>query len=103
MNKEEIKIEPINNGFKVSVEIPKKMLDLELNEYLNRIDEINRLIINDKKELYIRALVNRISEAIEYIKHSWWLREIQIYDTSKDLKGWEVEKILEILKGGSNE
>lgn len=55
----------------------------------------------------LQAKVNQLEtnrdEAIEYIKHSWWLREIQIYDTSKDLKGWEVEKILEILKGGSNE
>lgn len=100
MNKEEIKIEPIENGFKASIEIPKKMLDLELNEYLKRIDEINRLIITDKNELYIRALVNRISEAIEYIKHSWWLRTNQTYDTSKDLQGWEAEELLSILERG---
>ena len=38
-----------------------------------------------------------VKEAIEYIKHSWWLRFDQVYDTSKDLKGWEVEQLFEIL------
>ena len=51
----------------------------------------------------LNQLETNIDEAIEYIKHSWWLRTDQTYDTSKDLKGWEVEKIIEILKGGSNE
>lgn len=45
-------------------------------------------------------LENRIKEAIEYIKHSWWLRTDQTYDTSKDLKGWEVEELLSILERG---
>lgn len=44
-------------------------------------------------------LQQRIEKAIEYIEHSWWLRLDQVYDTSKDLKGWEVEQLLEILKG----
>ena len=45
----------------------------------------------------------RNDKATEYIKHSWWLRLDQVYDISKDLKGWEVEQLLKILKGGSNE
>ena len=44
-------------------------------------------------------LQQRLDKAIEYIKHSWWLRLDQVYDTSKDLKGWEVEQLLEILEG----
>ncbi len=91
MNKEEIKIEPIENGFKASIEIPKKMLDLELNEYLNRIDEINRLIINDKNELYIRELLNRIGKALDYI------------DIRFDNNGVISKELKEILRGSSNE
>lgn len=47
-----------------------------------------------------RELLKRINKAIEYIKHSWWLRTDQVYDTSKDLKGWEVEELLSILERG---
>lgn len=49
---------------------------------------------------YINQLETNIEEAIEYIKHSWWLRTDQTYDTSKDLKGWEVEELLSILERG---
>jgi hypothetical protein len=49
---------------------------------------------------YINQLETNIDEAIEYIKHSWWLRTDQTYDTSKDLKGWEVEELLSILERG---
>lgn len=48
----------------------------------------------------VNQLETNIDEAIEYIKHSWWLRTDQTYDTSKDLKGWEVEELLSILKRG---
>lgn len=50
-----------------------------------------------------------VEEAIEYIKHSWWLRLDQVYDTSKDLQSWEVEQLFGILnkikelEEGSNE
>ena len=96
MNKEKIKIEPIENGFKASIEIPKAVIDLELNEYLNRIDEINRLIITDKNELYTRELLNRIDNAMGYIKYC--------QTSDKDIfPVIEAEKMIEILKGGSNE
>lgn len=49
---------------------------------------------------YINQLETNIDEAIEYIKHSWWLRTDQTYDTSKDLKGWEVEELLSLLERG---
>lgn len=45
-------------------------------------------------------LKERINKAIEYIKHSNWLRQDQIYDSSCDMQGWEVKELLEILKGG---
>lgn len=41
-----------------------------------------------------------LNEAIEYIKHSWWLRTDQTYDTSKCLSGWEAEELLSILERG---
>lgn len=91
MNYKNIKIEPVDNGFKASVEVPKKVLDLELTEYLNRIDEINRLVINDKNELYIRKLLNRINKALEYI------------DIQFDNNGIIHNELTKILKGGSNE
>lgn len=43
-------------------------------------------------------LKQRINKAIEYIKHSNWLRQDQIYDTY-NMQGWEVKELLEILKG----
>jgi hypothetical protein len=49
---------------------------------------------------YIKQLETNRDEAIEYIKHSWWLRTDQTYDTSKDLQGWEVEELLSILERG---
>jgi AbrB family looped-hinge helix DNA binding protein len=54
----------------------------------------------DSPEARIKELETNIDEAIEYIKHSWWLRTDQTYDTSKDLKGWEVEELLSILERG---
>lgn len=59
----------------------------------------------DKKDVellldYINQLETNRDEAIEYIKHSWWLRTDQTYDTSKDLKGWEAEELLSILERG---
>lgn len=97
MDYENIKIEPISNGFKASVEIPKKILDLELNDYINRVDEINRLVINDKNELYIRELLNRIDKATEYLEYA--LDEEK--ETPSKYKDWRLD-LLEILKGGSN-
>lgn len=44
-------------------------------------------------------LQQRIDKAIEYIKHSNWLRQDQTYDNSCDMQGWEVKELLEILKG----
>lgn len=54
----------------------------------------------DKLQQKVNQLETNIEEAIEYIKHSWWLRTDQVYDTSKDLKGWEVEELLSILERG---
>ena len=48
----------------------------------------------------VNQLETNRDEAIEYIKHSWWLRTDQTYDTSKDLKGWEVKELLSILERG---
>lgn len=66
----------------------------------------NNMLLYKPKELcvncYIEA-IKRIDKAIEYIEHSWWLKLDQVYDTSKDLKGWEVEQLLKILKGEENE
>ena len=58
--------------------------------------------LNDYKQLQqkVNQLETNIEEAIEYIKHSWWLRLDQVYDTSKDLQGWEVEELLSILERG---
>lgn len=49
---------------------------------------------------YINQLETNRDEAIAYIKHSWRLKFDQVYDTSKDLQGWEVEELLSILERG---
>lgn len=109
MNEEKIKIEPINNGFKTIVEIPKKILDLELNDYINRVDEINRLVINDKNELYIRELLNRIDKAIQDIEtFKDDIKKFQEQDIinhqniSIGLVGIRLNTFLKDLKGSDN-
>jgi hypothetical protein len=63
---------------------------------------VNYIDVEDYKKL--QAKVNQLEtnrdKAIEYIKHSWWLRTDQTYDTSKDLQGWEVEELLSLLERG---
>ena len=48
----------------------------------------------------VNQLETNRDEAIEYIKHSWRLKFDQIYDVSKDLRGWEAQELLEILERG---
>lgn len=56
----------------------------------------------ENKELKekVNQLETNIDEAIEYIKHSWRLKFDQVYDTSKNLSGWEAEELLSILERG---
>lgn len=54
----------------------------------------------NKLQAKVNQLETIIDKAIEYVKHRWWLRTDQIYDTSKDLKGWEVEELLSLLERG---
>lgn len=49
---------------------------------------------------YINQLETNRDEAIEYIKHSWRLKFDQIYDVSKDLRGWEAQELLSLLERG---
>ena len=88
MNKEEPKV---LTRMRLSCCWGDNLNEKELNEV---VDYIN----------WLQAKVNQLEtnrdEAIEYIKHSWWLRTDQVYDTSKDLKGWEVEELLSILERG---
>lgn len=61
---------------------------------------LNLMHTDKVKTEMINQLETNRDEAIEYIKHSWWLRTDQTYDTSKDLKGWEAEELLSILRRG---
>ena len=90
MNKEEITRKSIfMTGFRSKLTYPFSLEDLE---------EVEAII--DYYEQKVNQLETNIDEAIEYIKHSWWLRTDQTYDTSKDLKGWEVEELLSLLERG---
>ena len=79
----------------------KELIDT-LKEYADGFTGVLAPTEEDVKALldYINQLETNRDKAIEYIKHSWWLRTDQIYDTSKDLQGWEVEKLLSILERG---
>ena len=61
---------------------------------------LNLMHTDKVKTEMLNQLEANINEAIEYIKHSWRLKFDQIYDTSKDLQGWEVEQLLSILERG---
>ena len=61
---------------------------------------ITEIYKNEQLQQKVNQPETNRDEAIEYIKHSWWLRTDQIYDTSKDLQGWEVEELLSILERG---
>lgn len=73
-----------------------------LQQKVNQLEEENKQFQQANVEFVSQnnKLQHRIYEAIEYIKHSWWLRTDQTYDTSKDLKGWEAEELLSILERG---
>ena len=69
-------------------------------EFCTRSENIKHAYKNNLRNKQVgNTYKKRCQLAIEYIEHSWWLRLDQVYDTSKDLKGWEVEQLLEILKG----
>lgn len=69
-----------------------------LDNIYNYIEKIEAE--NQQLQQKVNQLETNRDEVIEYIKHSWWLRTDQVYDTSKDLKGWEVEELLSKLERG---
>ena len=81
-----------------------KQLKEKINIYENP-DDMTLMFMwcDEKAKDKIKDLQHKIDKAIEYIKHSWWLRTDQVYDTSKDLKDWEAIELLEILEGKENE
>lgn len=92
----ELRLKPIL--FEKNVEYgTNKIIDL-----LNDLQQENKQFRQANVEFVSQnnKLQHRIYEAIDYIKHSWWLRTDQTYDTSKDLQGWEVEQLLSILERG---
>lgn len=95
----------MNKEDKITFEDLANWLDKPLsNSDIDLINFILTSIENRYKHFELQQKVNQLEtnrdEAIEYIKHSWWLRTDQTYDTSKDLKGWEVEELLSILERG---
>lgn len=79
-------------------EIYERTKDFGRTQFVRELMRLQR----ENKELQqkVNQLETNIDEAIGYIKHSWWLRTDQTYDTSKDLKDWEVEELLSILERG---
>ena len=60
----------MKEGTTVKLDIPR-LSDFEIKQSVNYglsiTDELNKLIIKDSNERYIRELLNRINKAIEYI------------------------------------
>ena len=95
MNKEEYT--------KVSIGVPT-LSDFQIkegiNNGLNLIEEINKLVIEDERERYIRELLNRIDKAINKIKDLYEFGNEWHWDNGAIED--EVREIEEIL-GGKNE
>ena len=88
MNDYKVEIEPIHNGIRADVKIPKQVIRNVCNLLLDKVHEINRLILNDKYELQIRELLNRIDKASKLID------ELILIGTYE----YEVEEHLDLLK-----
>lgn len=91
MSDKNIRYETIPNGIKCSYTFKEDVLNAELNEFIgDRIKELNELQISDKNEEYIRLLLNRINQAIEYIEN---------IDEEDFIETEHYVELLEILKG----
>ena len=75
----------------IDVEDYKKLQEVLKNTYETGQEIACEL---EKENQQLKSVLNEVRE---YIKHSWWLRLDQVYDTSKGLQGWEVEEIIKIL------
>lgn len=81
-------------------QLKEKVNQLE-EDYKNEVEENLKLSeLWRKSQQKVNQLETNRDEAIAYIKHSWRLKFDQVYDTSKDLQGWEVEELLSILERG---
>lgn len=80
-----------NDGTKANI----KVTEAEVQQMIYTYERWIKTLCEEKKQLK-----DNIDEAIAYIKHSWRLKFDQVYDTSKDLQGWEVEELLSILERG---
>ena len=94
MNRENIKIEKTDNGFKTTFSFDDYEIKRTDDFLLEQIEEINKLRITNKEELQIRDLLNRIDKSIEYIESY-----LPNYDFDKTNLG----ELLNILKGGNND
>lgn len=81
----------------------KKIEDLQQeNERL----KTENALVSDRNNDYRRTkeyYKSIVEKSTEYIEHSWWLRTEVVYDTSKDLKDWEVKELYDILQGGKDD
>lgn len=80
-----------NDGTKANI----KVTEAEVQQMIYTYERWIKTLCEEKKQLK-----DNIDEAIAYIKHSWRLKFDQVYDTSKDLQGWEAEELLSILERG---
>jgi hypothetical protein len=81
----------------VKLDIPR-LSDFEIKESVNYglsiTDELNKLIIKDSNEIYIRELLNRINNAIEYVNNHIHQETFTGY-----MDSYELKKLLSLLKG----
>lgn len=80
-----------NDGTRANI----KVTEAEVQQMIYTYERWIKTLSEEKKQLK-----DNIDEAIAYIKHSWRLKFDQVYDTSKDLQGWEAEELLSILERG---
>lgn len=86
--------EKIEYYYEFDEELKKEDLPEELRPYYKNQDCCKYIVELRKENQQLKSVLNEVRE---YIKHSWWLRLDQVYDTSKGLQGWEVEEIMKIL------
>lgn len=96
----------------ISVQIPNMMSDTEIELNIDKVlsrdeyvKQINDLVIEDEKERYVRALLNRISKAITALEEGieFCKNDSQgVYDKCNMAIKRE-EKVIAILKGDTNE
>ena len=69
-----------------------------MDNYKELIKQMNDFVLEDEKERYVRALLNRLNNIIDYCENRWKV----IYDAGYDVEDF-MNYIVKLAKGDKDE